>query len=149
MISKNILILPSLFIILLSEKIEINNDDFLGYTSVLEIQDPKLKQSIAQGKKVYTTYCASCHQTTGKGVARVFPPLAQSDFLQNREESIRVVKYGQSGKVTVNGKVYNSAMSPMGLNDEQVADVMNYIFNSWGNKNDNIVTVQEVASVAK
>ena len=84
----------------------------------------------------------------GEGVAHVFPPLAQSDYLlENREASIRGVKYGQQGEIIVNGITYNSAMADSGLEDEEIADVMNYILNSWGNSSDKIVTVEEVASV--
>ena len=49
----------------------------------------------------------------------------------------------------VNGQKYSSTMSPMGLSDEEVADVMNYIMNSWSNKQTKMVTVAEVALVKK
>jgi len=82
----------------------------------------------------------------GEGVEKTFPPLAKSDFLLNkREESIRGVKYGQQGYLLVNGVAYNNVMPPMGLEDEEIADVMNYILNSWGNKSDAIVTPEEVS----
>ncbi len=64
----------------------------------------------------------------GKGVPKAFPPLADSDYLrENQNESIKAVKYGMSGEIIVNGITYNSAMAPLGLSDEEVADVMNYI----------------------
>ena len=86
---------------------------------------------------------------TGKGT-ETFPPLAGSDWLVNkRKESIHSVKYGQSGLIKVNGKNYNAMMSPLGLTDEEVADVMNYIMNSWGNKQSKMVTVSEVKAVKK
>ena len=71
-----------------------------------------------------------------------------SDWLKNkRAESIHAVKYGQKGEIIVNQKKFNSIMPPMGLSDEEVADVMNYVMNSWSNKNQKMVTVKEVALI--
>ncbi|NER12121.1 c-type cytochrome [Leptobacterium flavescens] len=113
-------------------------------------QDNKLKESIERGSAVYEDFCVTCHLPTGKGVTGSFPPLAESDYLiKNREESIRGIKYGQKGEITVNGKKYNGFMAPLGLADDEVADVMNYILNSWGNKSDKIVTEEEVAKIKK
>ncbi|WP_047546500.1 c-type cytochrome [Psychroserpens sp. Hel_I_66] len=113
-------------------------------------QDPELKKSMDRGKDIYTGFCVSCHMPNGEGVPRAFPPLAKSDYLMNkREESIKAIKYGQSGKIVVNGKTYNSVMSPLGLNDDEVADVMNYITNSWGNSNDKLVTKSEVSAIER
>ena len=79
-----------------------------------------------------------------------YPPLANSDYLkENQEESIRGVKYGQLGRIVVNGKVYNNAMMSMGLEDEEVADVMNYINNSWGNDYGTLITAEQVSEIKK
>ena len=113
-------------------------------------QDNTLKESMERGKEIYTDFCVTCHLEKGEGVATVFPPLAESDYLmKNREASIRGIKYGQQGEIVVNGVTYNSAMASLGLEDEEIADVMNYISNSWGNSSDKIVTTEEVASVSK
>jgi mono/diheme cytochrome c family protein len=115
-----------------------------------ELQTSPLVESIKRGKEVYTDMCVTCHLPSGKGVANVFPPLAKSDYLMNkRTESIRAIKYGLQGKITVNGATYNQIMSPLGLEDDEVADVMNYITNSWGNKNLKMTTVKEVEAVSK
>ncbi len=111
-------------------------------------QDDPLKASISRGKEIYTDFCVTCHLATGKGVKNTYPPLAQSDYLMNnRQQSIRGVKYGQRGEMVVNGVTYNNTMMPLGLTDEEVADVMNYVYNSWGNKNESMVTVEEVAGI--
>ncbi|AUP78337.1 c-type cytochrome [Flavivirga eckloniae] len=111
--------------------------------------DP-LKESIQRGKEIYTDFCVTCHLPDGKGVEKVYPPLANSDYLKkNREASIRGIKYGQKGAIVVNGETYDGYMAPLGLSDDEVADVMNYITNSWGNKNDKIVTEKEVSKVKK
>jgi len=111
-------------------------------------QNENLKKSIERGSVVYKDFCVVCHQTNGEGVENAFPPLAKADYLiNNRMASIRAIKFGQTGEITVNGKKYNNAMAPLGLYDEEVADVMNYITNSWGNVNNDMVTVEEVAQI--
>lgn len=113
-------------------------------------QDPELSESMERGKEIYADFCVTCHLQEGEGVAHTFPPLAGSDYLMNnRKESIKAIKYGLQGEITVNGITYNSAMAGLGLEDEEVADVMNYISNSWGNTSDGIVTVEEVSKIEK
>ncbi|PKP17256.1 MAG: cytochrome C [Bacteroidetes bacterium HGW-Bacteroidetes-23] len=124
------------------------SDENSTYHSINPSND-ELVKSISRGKEVYADFCMQCHLGNGKGSETV-PPLAASDWLVNkRKESIHAVKYGQSGPIKVNGKNYNGKMSPMGLTDEEVADVMNYIMNSWGNKQSKMVTVSEVKAVKK
>nr|WP_315255715.1 cytochrome c [uncultured Flavobacterium sp.] len=87
---------------------------------------------------------------TGKGDLVNFPPLDGSDWLtKKRKESIHAVKYGQTGVVIVKGKKFNNIMPPLGLENQEVADVMNYIMNSWSNKQKKMVTVEEVKAVVK
>jgi len=111
-------------------------------------QNPDLEKSIKRGAIVYEDFCMQCHLPDGKGVAKAFPPLDNSDYLMNkRKESIKAIKFGMSGKITVNGETYNTAMAPLGLTIEEVADVMNYITNSWSNKNSKMITVEEVSKI--
>ncbi len=118
--------------------------------SLFLFQDPELEESIQRGSKIYADFCVTCHMEQGEGVVNAFPPLAKSDYLMNnREASIRGVKYGQSGELIVNGIAYNSEMAPLGLEDEEVADVMNYISNSWGNSSEDMVTLEEVEAISK
>lgn len=117
-------------------------------TSALPQNNNELKASIERGEMVYADMCITCHLADGKGVAKVFPPLADSDYLrENQIESIKAVKYGMSGEIVVNGITYNSAMAPLGLSNEEVADVMNYINNSWGNSITNFVTPEKVSEL--
>ena len=93
-----------------------------------------LKASIARGEKIYTTQCASCHMVEGEGIAEVFPPLAKSDYLNDKNRLIKVVLQGVRGPMKINGIEYNSEMPGVKLTDQQVSDVLNFIRNSWGNK---------------
>ncbi len=115
-----------------------------------DVQESKLSESIARGREIYSDFCMQCHLADGKGTPKVFPPLAGSDWLVNkRKESIHSIKYGLNGPIKVNGESYNSAMTPLGLEDEEIADVMNYIMNSWGNTQKKMVTIEEVAGIEK
>ncbi|WP_420573246.1 PQQ-dependent sugar dehydrogenase [Kordia sp.] len=110
----------------------------------------KVEESLKRGKAVYNNVCAQCHLPNGKGVPSAFPPLAGSDWLSGKVvESIRSVKFGLKGEITVNGKKYNGVMLPLGLTNKQVADVMNYTSSSWGNTTKNFYTAKEVAKVRK
>ena len=113
-------------------------------------QNKPLEQSIADGKEIYQDFCLQCHLDTGKGVSGVFPPLAQSDYLLNNLDlSIKGIKYGMSGPITVNGEEYNGVMQNQGLDDVEIADVMNYVINSWGNKSKEVITPERVASITE
>jgi mono/diheme cytochrome c family protein len=88
---------------------------------------------IAIGKRLFTA-CAACHQPTGKGLPNVFPPLAGSDFLNaDKGRAIKIIINGKQGEVVVNGVKYSNSMPPFPLSDDDVANVLTYIYNSFGN----------------
>lgn len=116
---------------------------------IAQAQD-KTSESYKRGKDVFNDFCVTCHLSNGKGVPGNFPPLDGSDWLtKKRTESIHAIKYGLSGPIKVNGEEYNSVMVQMGLSDQEVADVMNYINNSWSNAIKKPVTLEEVQAVTK
>ncbi|RFP17747.1 nitrite reductase, copper-containing [Duganella sp. BJB488] len=81
-----------------------------------------------RGKAVYDSNCSACHQPDGKGVAGVFPPLANSDFFQQRPyEMAHIVLNGRNGEIVVNGEHYNGVMPPQDLSDDDIAAVINYV----------------------
>lgn len=99
------------------------------------------------GANVYAANCLACHQADGKGIAGAFPPLAKSDYLMaDKARSIGVVVHGLEGAVTVNGQNYNSIMPKLLLSDDDVANVLTYVRNTWGNSGD-AVTADEVRKV--
>ncbi len=114
-------------------------------------QKDSLKISIENGRLLYDDFCVRCHLPNGKGEIGIIPPLADSDFLyKHMEESIKALKFGGiDGEIIVNGVKYNSRMEKMGLYDDEIADVMNYILNSWGNKSDKIITEEYVKKLKK
>lgn len=113
----------------------------IAFTSYI-LPAQELTESIKRGKDVYTIYCQSCHMEDGKGIPGVNPPVAKADWMKKPTDSlINVILKGQSGDVMVNGKKYNVPMPPQEyLTDEQIADVLNYSKNSWGNKIPGVVT---------
>ena len=108
-----------------------------------------LAQKIESGKQIYTKTCFACHQANGEGLANAFPPLAKSDYLNaDVKRAIGIVINGKTGEITVNGNKYNSVMTKQTLTDDEIADVLTYVYNSWGNNKTNVksTTVQEVRS---
>ncbi len=93
-------------------------------------------ERIAAGKTLFAGTCSTCHGPDGKGMSGVFPPLAGSDYLaKNPKKLPEIILHGLQGKVTVNGKDYNSVMPPMvQLTDDEVANIGTYVLNSFGNK---------------
>lgn len=121
-----------------------------NYIVLDEINKDKvvMPKSQTPGKEIYADFCIQCHGANGKGDAKNFPPLDGSDWLtKKRTQSIHAVKFGQSGEIVVNKMKFNNSMPPMGLSNQEVADVMNYIMSSWSNKQRKIVTEKEVAAI--
>ena len=111
-------------------------------------QDDKLKMSMATGQGLYAGICLACHMQNGEGINGVFPPLAKSDFLMaDVDRNIKNLIEGLSGEITVNGVKYNQVMPASGLDDQDIADVLNYVMNSWGNKADEFVSKDKVSNV--
>ena len=117
-----------------------------------------LANQISAGKEVYMKVgpgggmCFTCHQPTGLGLPGQFPPLAGSDWvLGNKERLIKITMHGLMGEIEVNGVKYNNVMAPPGippgsLTDQQIADVLTYIRNDWGNSASSI-SPEEVANI--
>ena len=111
-------------------------------------QNKPLEESIADGAEIYQDFCVQCHLDSGEGVSGVFPPLADSDYLLNNIDlSIKGIKYGLNGPIEVNGETYDGVMQNQGLEEEEIADVMNYILNNWDNSSEQIITPQRVRQI--
>lgn len=123
---------------------------FLFIFLMLSCGKSELQQSMERGEIIYKETCLKCHMADGKGVPERYPPLAQADWLtEKRKESIHATKFGIRGEIVVNGVYYNGIQIPLGLNDQEVADVLNYVMNSWGNTQEKMVTPEEVSKIPK
>jgi nitrite reductase (NO-forming) len=103
------------------------------------------EQQIQAGAVLFKGTCSVCHQENGQGIPNVFPPLAGSDYLKaDTQRAIGVALNGLTGPVTVNGATYNSVMPPMSqLNDDEIANILTYVVNTWGNT-DGTINAQQV-----
>lgn len=95
----------------------------------------KTAEIVHPGKAVYTKYCLICHQADGSGVSGMHPPLGPGSWVgKDPKELIAMMMKGLSGKIEVNGEVFNSFMpSQAQLTNEEIADVLSYIRSSFGN----------------
>jgi len=119
---------------------------FILSTSFFQKYD--LAKSVARGKAAYASFCMNCHMEDGKG-SDIFPPVAKTDYLKKPAKTlINIVLEGQSGEITVNNKKYNALMPAQAyLTDEQIADALNYIRNSFGNKITTPITPAQVKAL--
>lgn len=103
-----------------------------------------LEQRMTAGRKVYQNVCQACHGPEGKGLPGAFPPVANSDWIeQNPDQLIGAILNGLSGPIVVNGQNYNAVMPPMAyLSDEDVANVLTFVLNSWDNPGGEIQPAQ-------
>lgn len=104
---------------------------------------------IKAGEKVYKGKgaCIGCHQASGTGVPGQYPPLAGSEWVLRGDERIAMlVIHGLSGPIVVEGQPYNGQMPAQGitLSDKEIAQVISYIRNTWGN-NASFVTEEKIA----
>ena len=107
------------------------------------------KEQLPDGKQVFSTTCAACHQATGEGVPGVYPPLAGSEWVTGDEAKVvRILLHGVTGPIEVAGETFNSMMPPWGatLKDADIAAVLTYARSTWGNKGAPI-TAAKVASI--
>jgi hypothetical protein len=107
-------------------------------------------ETMKRGQAVYSKTCIVCHQPTGLGIPGAFPPLAGSEWVaKDASIAVRNIINGMQGPIVVKGMTYNMPMPPVaGLSDKDIAAVVTYVNNSWGNAGPN-VTEAEVAAIKK
>lgn len=104
--------------------------------------------SVQNGKQVYEANCMSCHQEQGEGIAGAFPALAKTGNLTDKNRLVKIILQGMRGPITAKGVKYDGEMTSISLTDKEIADVINYIRNSWGNKAA-MISVADVAAAKK
>ena len=113
--------------------------------SIAEYQDSINAQKNAKGQVLYAQRCATCHQLNGEGVAGLYPPLQSSDFLlQEKSRIVNVLLQGLSGPIQVNGIPYDGIMHPVPGTDQELADILNYVYTRFGNR-EYVFTTDEIA----
>jgi nitrite reductase (NO-forming) len=135
----------------ISEKAGPQSAAIASAASALEKGTLDIKTQIEAGEALFKGTCSVCHQPHGHGLPNVFPPLAKSDFLMaNKQRSIEIVLKGLTGAVTVNGKLFNSVMPPMSqLRDDEIANILTYVRNAWGNQGEQVTAAEVTATRAK
>ncbi len=135
----------------ISEKAGPSSPAIASAASALEKGTLDIKTQIAAGEQLFRGTCSVCHQPTGQGLPSVFPPLAKSDYLMaNKQRAIEIVLKGLTGPVTVNGKPFNSVMPPMSqLRDDEIANILTYVRNAWGNQGDQVTAAEVTDARAK
>lgn len=109
---------------------------------------PKFTQYYNQGEQLYLENCSNCHQKDGTGLGRVYPPLKNSDYMQNNfQEVICLMRFGKQGELIVNGLSFNQNMPGIPtLTDLEIAEIATYIYNSWQHQR-GMIEVKEVSNI--
>ena len=110
--------------------------------------DPALAASITRGAVVYKNVCITCHMADGGGVPNMNPPLIKTEYvLGDKTRLARIVLAGLAEPIEIDGNDYKQHMPAQAyLTDQQVADVLTYVRNKFGNKA-SAVQVAEVKAV--
>jgi mono/diheme cytochrome c family protein len=103
--------------------------------------------TIAKGKSLYKQHCLSCHQENGSGVPGMNPPLIKTEYvLGDKKRLIGILLNGLNEDVEINGEYYSNPMpSQAALKDQEIADILSYVRNSFGNKASTVSTAEVTA----
>lgn len=120
---------------------------------VQQKQTPPSKAVMDRGKKVYDMVCIACHMADGAGMAPMNPPLVKTKWvLGDKKALIKIVLKGlKGGEIEIDGETFNNPMPPQEsmLDDQQIADVLTYVRNSFGNKASSVTLAEVKAQRAK
>lgn len=107
----------------------------LALTACQSREEIKRDQYFVEGLELYKLHCANCHQTDGRGLVNLYPPLAGADYLtgKNKAAVICAIRYGQADSLVVNGRRYTQPMPGNAqLQPLDIAEIMTYLYNQWG-----------------
>ncbi|TDQ15143.1 cytochrome c [Algoriphagus boseongensis] len=102
--------------------------------TLAQISDPDVMIYAVNGKTLYENYCGNCHQSDGKGLGKLIPPLREADyFKESVHRTIWIIRHGQEGPIEVNGEIYDQKMpaNPQ-LKPLEIAQITTYLYNIWG-----------------
>ena len=126
---------------------EVNVQDSIAGTDAVEHSPPD-PEIMALGRKVYDTYCTACHMADGKGVPGMNPPLRITEWVNgDKNRLIRIILQGLNEPIEINGITYYDDMTAHAfLSDTEVAAVLTFVRNSFGNRS-SAIRESEVAAV--
>jgi mono/diheme cytochrome c family protein len=108
-------------------------------------------QNMQKGKKIYEAKCLACHQADGGGVPNMNAPLDAASNVVGKDIArlVRIIRYGYNERIALDGLYYSNAMTASpDLKDNEIADLLTYIRNSWSNKA-SVVTIAQVQAAKK
>ncbi|MGZ3751394.1 MAG: c-type cytochrome [Mucilaginibacter sp.] len=109
----------------------------------------EFKRYYSSGALVYQTHCQNCHGAKGEGLSALISPLTDSTYLKNNKTALACnIKFGMKGTITINGKTFDEKMPATDLSSMEIAQVLTYIGNSFGNKLNTINEQQAQADLA-
>jgi mono/diheme cytochrome c family protein len=139
------LLIPACCALLFASAISDAQTKHKTHTASKMVKGSSMAASMAGGKAVYTKICLPCHQADGGGVQRMNPPLINTIYVKgDKTKLVDILLKGFSEDVEINGNYYSNTMPAVDfLKDQEIADVLTYVRNSFGNKN-GAITVAEV-----
>jgi mono/diheme cytochrome c family protein len=108
-------------------------------------------QNMQNGKKIYEARCLACHQADGGGVPNMNAPLDAASNVVGKDIArlVRIIRYGYNERIALDGFYYSNAMTANpDLKDNELADLLTYIRNSWSNKA-SVITIAQVQAAKK
>ena len=107
----------------------------ISFMGMAQKKNVSTAQSIANGKTIYASSCVSCHQSDGGGMPNMIPPLTKTSFvLGDKKVLINVLLKGMSHQ-DVDGESYHNVMPAFDyLSNQEIADVLTFVRNNFGNK---------------
>lgn len=113
--------------------------------TLAQISDPEVMKYAIAGKTLYENYCGNCHQSDGRGLGKLIPPLRDADYFQaSIHRTVWIMRHGQEGEILVNGEKYNQKMpANPALKPLEIAQISTYLYNIWGMK-EGVISASQV-----
>jgi len=116
-------------------------------------QQAGIKASLQRGQKIYEGTCLACHQADAGGVPNMNPPLIKTKWVLGDKKALaKIVLHGlKGGEINIDGDTFSNPMPAQEtvLSDQQIADVLTYVRNSFGNKASAVTPAEVAATRAK
>ena len=113
--------------------------------TLAQISDPEVMKFAVNGTRLYENYCANCHQSDGRGLGKLIPPLRDADYFKaSIHRTVWIIRNGQKGEITVNGQKYDQPMPANAqLTPLEISQITTYLYNIWGMK-EGVISASDV-----